>query len=542
MTSVWSASRTEHAPSSVRVDPSPRVAPRAVGAIVASAVTLCLMALVAAGRGSPFQPILTPNGRSKGWLRDLARVAGMEDVTGNASLALGVLAAAAAVAAFVWLLRVARRGEIGLAPIAVVVVAAHVLVFFLPLLFSRDVYSYAYYGRIEGVYGANPYVATPLDHSRDLLWTFVGPKWVDTPAVYGPAWTTVSTTLAKVLPKPIDHVEAYRLLAIVASLATCAAIVVVTRRMWPERSAYALAAFGANPIVLFHSVASGHNDLLVALAIVVAVGFVTARWYVAAVLALTLGALVKATAGLPLVLLLVWLVARRPPGERWRALARYAVPAALVAIAFAAPYVQLEDPTLGMLELASHEGWLAPSAVIGRLLDVLSFGTLGWLVRLVFGVLLLVAMITLARAIWRRAADQDVHAVEELVGTWGWSLVLLALLGPVLLPWYVVWALPLVWLLPREPRIALLASSVLLAVTLWSAEPLRFPGAFELNLFVGRWIVTPILLVLALRALRDLRRRAELGLAFAERRVVVGGVGGGLAQGEEHVPAPAGHR
>jgi alpha-1,6-mannosyltransferase len=427
-----------------------------------------------------------------------------------------------------------------------------VLLLFLPLLFSRDVYSYAYYGRIEGIYDANPYVDTPLDHSGDLLWNYVGPKWVDTPAVYGPAWTTLSTALSEVLPKPVDHVEAYRLIAIAASLATCVAIVVVTRRLRPDRTAYALAAFGANPIVLFHSVASGHNDLLVAFAIVVAVGFVASRWDVAAVVALTIGALIKATAGLPLLLLIVWLVARRPPAERWRALLRYAGPAVLVALAFAWRYLQLDDPTLGMLELASHEGWLAPSAVIGRLLDVLSFGTLGWAVRLAFGVLLLLAMIALARAIWRRAVDEGTGAaerpteprdVDELVAAWGWSLVLLALLGPVLLPWYVVWALPLVWVLPREPRLALLATSALLAVTLWSAEPLRFPGAFELNLFVGRWIVTPILLVLALRALADLRRRADRGLTFAERRVAVRpAVGPGLAQGDEHVPAAAGQR
>lgn len=524
----------------VRADPPSRVASRAgIVPVAVSAFTLFAMALVAAGRGSPFQPLLTPNGRSKGWVRELARSVGVEDVHGNASLALGVLAAVAAVAAFVWLLAVARRGGVGVAPVAVVVVAAHVLLLFLPLLFSRDVYSYAYYGRIEGVYGANPYVETPLDHSGDLLWTYVGPKWVDTPAVYGPAWTTLSTALAHVLPKPVDHVEAYRLLAIVASLATCGVIVAVTRTLWPERTAYALAAFGANPIVLFHSVASGHNDLLVALAIVVGVAFVVARWYVAAVIALALGALVKATAALPLLLLLVWLVGRAPPGERVRALVRYAVPAVVLGLVLAAPYVQWNDPTLGMLELASHEGWLAPSAVIGRLLDVLSFGTLGWAVRLAFGVLLLLGMIALGKAVWRRAADGD-DGVPELIATWGWSLVLLALLGPVLLPWYVVWALPLVWLLPREPRVALLATSVLLAVTLWSAEPLRFPGAFELNLFLGRWLVTPVLLVLALRALRDLRRRADLGLAFAERRVVPGERRS--SDREQHVAEAAGHR
>ena len=110
-----------------------------------------------------------------------------------------------------------------------------------------------------------------------------------------------------------------------------------------------------------------------------------------------------------------------------------------------------------------------------------------------------------------------------------------------LLPWYVVWALPLVWVLPREPRVVLLTTSVLLALTLWSAEPLRFPGAFELNLFIGRWIVTPILLLLALRALHDLRRRAGLGLSFAERRVVLDREPG-AAQGEQQVAATAGHR
>jgi hypothetical protein len=194
-----------------------------------------------------------------------------------------------------------------------------------------------------------------------------------------------------------------------------------------------------------------------------------------------------------------------------------------------------------MFELASHEGWLAPSAVFGRLLDLLSFGTLGWVVRLVFGVLLIRAMITLGRVVARRASDETL-GVEDLVATWGWSLVLLALLGPVLLPWYVVWALPLAWILPREPRVALLTTSSLLAVTLWAAEPLRFPGAFDLNLFVGQWIVTPILLVLALRALRDVRRRADLGLTFADRRTVVVAADRGLAHGEHDVPAPAGQR
>jgi hypothetical protein len=89
----------------------------------------------------------------------------------------------------------------------------------------------------------------------------------------------------------------------------------------------------------------------------------------------------------------------------------------------------------------------------------------------------------------------------------GWSLVTLMLLGPVLLPWYVAWALPLVWLLPRPPRATLLAAGAALALAQWSTEPLRYPDAFDVNLFIGHWIVTPAMLVLALWCIADLRHR-----------------------------------
>ena len=90
----------------------------------------------------------------------------------------------------------------------------------------------------------------------------------------------------------------------------------------------------------------------------------------------------------------------------------------------------------------------------------------------------------------------------------GWSLVALMLLGPVLLPWYVAWGLPLVWLLPRRPRATLIAASAALALAQWSTEPLRYPDAFAVNLWIGHWIVTPAMLVLVIWCLLDLRRRS----------------------------------
>src|SRR4029077_7369325 len=134
----------------------------------------------------------------------------------------------------------------------------------------------------------------------------------------GPAWTSLSALMSRFLPYPADHVEAYRYLAIATSLATCAVLVWPVRRLWPERAAFALLAFGANPVIVFHSVAGGHNDLLVALAIAGAFALVGADHRFAAIAVLTLGALVKATAVLPLVLLIVWCTGSVPRGRRRR--------------------------------------------------------------------------------------------------------------------------------------------------------------------------------------------------------------------------------
>jgi hypothetical protein len=500
---------------------------RGTKAIVIAGVGVLAVSLVAAIPGSPYQPALTPNGQPWGPLTAVADASGLGHLSGNWLLALSTLVMIGAVGAFLWLLRQAFRGEVSVRAVALLIVGAHVLLLVLPLLFSRDVYSYAFYGRIAGIYHANPYVQTPLDHSGDLLWNFVGPKWVDTPAVYGPAFTTMSSFMARMLKTPADQVEAYRLQAIFASLGTCALIVWVARRLWPERTAFALVAFGANPVVLFHSVASGHNDLLVVLSIMGALALTMKGRELPAVAMLTLGALVKATAVLPLVLLIAWCIARRPAGERRRAALTYAGLATAIGLVFALPYMQRVDPSLGMIELAGHDGWLAPSMAIQRMLDLLTFGTTGWIPRLGFIAALLIGVGVLTREVFRRGAALTPQAQGA---AWGWSLILLTLLGPVLLPWYPVWALPLAWLLPRSARTAIVGTSAIMAVTLWSAEPLRFPGAFDLNLWLGHYVATPVLLGLAVWVVVDLRRRIRLGLAFED---VGGPVGATIPQ-----PAP----
>jgi hypothetical protein len=438
---------------------------------------------------------------------------------------VGVVAVALASIAFVLVLVECRRGTIPPKTVIGLAIAYHVALLFLPLLFSRDVYSYAYYGRIAAHYHANPYVATPADFPSDSLAAFVGPKWFDTPAVYGPLWTQLSGLVARVADDVSTFVMWFRVIAIVASLATVFVVAGLVRRVRPDREAFAIAVVGLNPVVLFQSAASGHNDLVVALAIAAAIALVFSGRELWATAALAVGALVKVTAAVPLLLWWVAVAARRPRGERVRAVAPHLALGAGMALLAAWPFANTNDPTLGGIELASHEGWLAPSRFFSRLFDAISGDTLGFVPRIVFAIVVVVAVVLIAREVWRRGPGVG----APLAGaSWGWGLLCLMLLGPLLLPWYVTWALPLAWLLPRIPRTVLIGTGLALTVSQWTSEPVAFPRAYDANLFFGHYVVTPVVIALLGWLLFDLWRRVRSGAPLDDE--------------PDQVPAPAGER
>lgn len=480
-------------------------------AVAAAVAGFLVEAVVAAVPGSPLQPILAPGADPGGpfvWVAETLRLDGL----GNALPVASVLGVAAGMAGFLVLLRAAWRGDLSLRFALGLSVAFHLAIVLQPLLISRDVYSYIAHGQIVSLHHANPYVHTPADFPGFLSRTLVGPQWVDTTSVYGPLFTHLAGLVTRTTPRVDVLVDAFRLIAIAASLATTFVIAAISRGLRPDRAAFAVAAFGLNPVILFQSAGSGHNDLLVALGIALAAWCVLrGRTHWAVVLVACAG-LVKATAFLPLLLLVIWVAWRRPPGERLRAGVTHAALGFAVIAVVAIPFLQWHDPTLGMLELSSHEGWLAPSRFFRRVLDAISGDTLGVVARVVFAVALVAAVVWLVRGIARASASG--RPVLELLGGWGWALLVLTLLGPVLLPWYLAWSLPLIWILPRVPRVSLIALSVVLALSQWTAEPLRFPEAYDLNILIGHYALTPIVIGLLVWLGLDLRRRLSIPLAL----------------------------
>jgi hypothetical protein len=492
-------------------------------AVALSALSVGVFATFSAANASPFQPVAAPGAAPAGPLHWLARAVGFDRLSGSWWVVVGVVVVVVAVGSFLLVLHETWRGTVSVRTTVMLALGYHAALLALPLLFSRDVYSYAFYGRIAAIYHANPYVSTPVEFAKDSLWPLVGPKWVDTPAVYGPLWTQISAAMAHVIHDPAGMVRAYRWIAVAASLGTIAVIYDSSKRVWPARTAFAVAAFGLNPLTLFHSVASGHNDVLVALCIAGAFALILRGLELPAIAVLALGTVVKAVAVVPLLLVLVWCVSRTARERRWRTALTHIGLAVAIGLAFALPFLNRRDPTLGMLELAGHEGWLAPSPTIRAWVDVISFGTFGWLARAAFAAIALVVVVALARDVARRATERT---PSDLGAALGWSLALALLLGPVLLPWYVMWALPLVWLLPKAPRFAVIGTGVGLALTQWATEQLRYPGPFHIESIFGHWIVVPVLIVLLIWMLVDLRHRLRLGLPLEDQQQVAEPAGG----------------
>ena len=214
-------------------------------------ITGLLLALAAAGTSK-----VLPQTLSAGI--GLVGLAGSFGTTGMHLGSAGLTVVMAAMfASYVVTVRAANR----LTPLLVLgaIAALQAVILLAPPLFSTDVFSYQFYGRIGAVYGANPYTAGPFALHFDQLYPFLGSKWVQTPTVYGPLFTALSYLLA---PLSIPaNVFAYKAIAAVSSLAIVA-LVWNGARLRGIDPVKAAALVGLNPLIVVYSVGGGHNDLL----------------------------------------------------------------------------------------------------------------------------------------------------------------------------------------------------------------------------------------------------------------------------------------
>jgi hypothetical protein len=359
-------------------------------------------------------------------------------------LGLGGLIAVLALMFAAYVLALRAADTLRLRAILIAIGAMHAIVLLGPPLLSTDVFSYIAYGRIGRLYASNPYLVGPSAIQLDHVYPFIDAQWVNTPTVYGPVFTALSCLLA---PLTIAaNVLVYKALAAVSSLA----VVLMVWKAAPlrgVRAVRAVALVGLNPVTVLYGVGGGHNDLLM-LAILTGGIYVLLLGRERAGGALVVvAAAVKLTGGL----LAPFALARdRGAAGGHRALLTGLSLAAGVAAAFSCGLFGAGPlHLLGTLQSVQSEGGI--HSVPGLILHLLGVPGLGPAVGLALDAGYVIAVVVLVRRVWRGELDWIVAV--------GWATVGLLLTAEMLLPWYIVWLMPLAALC-RDRR--LLIAAVLL--------------------------------------------------------------------------------
>jgi alpha-1,6-mannosyltransferase len=338
-----------------------------------------------------------------------------------------------------------------------------------PPLFSRDIYSYLAQGTIMHL-GHSPYTSPPrllasLGH-RHLL-DAVSPFWRGTTAPYGPLFLgIVSLIVGAVGEHLVAGVVLVRLLELVGVVMLALAIPQLARALGADpRRALWLTVL--SPLTMLELIAAGHNDLLMAGLLAAGLAFAAAGRPLVGIAICAVAATVKvpALAG-ALFIAVAWARAETAANAR-----RQFVAAALGIIVVA----------LGAVTLITGSGiaWISTSLfatparvrlaitpatavgdTVGQVLRGLGVTTTGRGIEAALGLVGSGATAVLGLVLLARVR------VPRAVASLGLFLIVAAAAGPAAWPWYFIWGLVAVAVLPGPQRSRLIPWVIALSVFL----------------------------------------------------------------------------
>jgi alpha-1,6-mannosyltransferase len=387
-------------------------------------VVYALLAALPAAPGS--NVVLATSGGSPHWLLGPLRFAGVGGADGP--LAGPLFYAGLWAALLLYAVVLLRAGHVSRRAAVWTIVGLHALFLLAPPLLSQDVFSYIAYARLGAKHSLDPYTHAPIDIPRDAVFPFAGSR--PATSVYGPAFTLLTYPLAAVgVPAALWTLK---LVAALSSLGIVALVWRAAERLGRDPLPAALFV-GLNPHLLVHDVAGAHNETLVVLLTAAGLAAFVAGSPRAGPALATAAAGFKASAGL----VVPYLVAAARP--RWRAALGAAV-AAGVAIGLLA-LLGFGTHALDALGLLSSNQdrtsrWSFPYKTAQLLGAVLPGDRLDYRdpVRALYALgFAAVFLWTLLRT-WR-GADPLTMA--------GWATLAILVASAWLVPWYVLWLLPL---------------------------------------------------------------------------------------------------
>ena len=288
-----------------------------------------------------------------------------------------------------------------------------------PVLLSHDVFSYVDYARLGVRHGLDPYVHPPLAAPGDPAYASV--TWTEATSAYGPLFTLATYPLAW-LPAGV----AVAVLKAVAALSVLGIAAVVSRlAAWRGADPLRAAAFVAlNPLVLVHVIGGAHNDGVTMLLAMLAVAAILSARELSGGVALVAAIATKASAAF------LTLFALLGSPRRTRLLAGALAAALTIAIAANLAFGWDWVHGLGLAgENQSRTSHMSLPITAARL-SGLDPGA----VRLTAAVLFATAIAGLLAWTWRGG---------DWIRAAAWAAFALLLATSWLLPWYLIWVLPL---------------------------------------------------------------------------------------------------
>lgn len=349
------------------------------------------------------------------------------------------------------------------------ILAVHVILFLSPPLALTDVFNYVNYGRMEVVHHLNPYTTVPiLEPHNDPAFSLS--NWHQLLSPYGPLFTLITFIVV-----PLGLAGSFWALKAILMIASLSLIFVVWKcaqllaERVPEGSRLrcdpvaAIALVGLNPIVIMWGLGGDHNDFITMLFVMLAfyaclrAGLMpgvarppepagtrrSARVLVAlkvgAGAALVTAVALKASAAILIPIVLAppsaaWFSARSSAAgrARLRDLLQLLAGMALAAVVWGAASIVAFGPHLPDL---ATQGRLVTMESLPNLLGMaLLQGGETTTLRLLLSAVLVLTIAACSVLAYRRR--------ESLTGA-GWATVALLVTLSWVLPWYVLWLLPL---------------------------------------------------------------------------------------------------
>ena len=346
-----------------------------------------------------------------------------------------------------------------------------------PIIGSRDAYAYVAQGELARR-GYDPSHAVVDQLPAGPLLAAVDPRWRDTRPPYGGVAVAIQKAAAAA-GSPTAALVVLRVVAVVAVVV----LVIVTVRMAPAvHKPLVIVAIAANPLVLIHLVAGAHLDAVAAAFLMCGIALAweqppAAPRHLLGVMLCTLGAMVKLPVGLGAAYLLILGFVAAGPSMTKRL--RSIVADLLMVAAGIGLSVLVSGSGLGWVRNFGTPGRVRTGIAPADLLAHLDIGLSAARLIAAAAGLGLVAFLLLPRL--RRSALRREWVAPTLYRL-GLAVLALALLGPVLYPWYLAPALPLLALDAPSRRLLLVSSIVLTAAALPSMSPVwkalgRHPAA-----------------------------------------------------------------